>query len=213
MQHADPAHNPLLPATLELEWNSPPREINYLDITIYTGPRFQQTGHLDTKLYQKPSNAYSYLPHHSNHPRHTVRGWIVSELYRYVRNSTNEAVFMDVKRKLYTRLIARAYPHAVVRPLFRAVQFDLQLRHRLIHDNPPGHDDDRTVLAFRVLNSTYARRMQVGPKWRRQLEPLRRRLQRVLGRPVHAVTAWRQQQRLAQRLAPLRRGPPPADEE
>eukprot|EP01052_Picozoa_sp_SAG31_P054454 SAG31_NODE_14506_length_802_cov_111.297297_1_plen_195_part_01 len=46
----------------------------FLDLVIFKGKRWQSTGHLDTKCYQKPMNRYLYTPESSEHPKHCFRG-------------------------------------------------------------------------------------------------------------------------------------------
>jgi hypothetical protein len=43
-------------------------KVNYLDLVIFKGERFLNSGLLDLDIYQKPLNIYSYFPYHSGHP-------------------------------------------------------------------------------------------------------------------------------------------------
>ena len=47
------------------------RSVDFLDITLYRGPKFYSTGILDTKPYTKPSYTGMHLPSLSHHPLST----------------------------------------------------------------------------------------------------------------------------------------------
>jgi len=63
--------------------------VNFLDLTIYKGKRFYSSGLLDLKTYQKPVNAYLYIPYTSEHPMHTLKSFVQSELKRYIRTNSD----------------------------------------------------------------------------------------------------------------------------
>ena len=56
--------HPTIKVTLKYSNN----EIDFMDMTMYKGNRFITTGKFDTKVYQKPHNAYLYIAFDSNHP-------------------------------------------------------------------------------------------------------------------------------------------------
>src|SRR5690242_16610241 len=68
------------------------QSVNYLDLVVFKGPRFDKERKLDLKVYSKPENQYLYFPF-TSHFRANKAGFIVGELTRYVRNCTNENDF------------------------------------------------------------------------------------------------------------------------
>lgn len=65
--------------------------IDYLDITIFKGEGFKQSGILDIKMY-RPTKSYEtfmYLHPESTHPQHCLSGFIKGQFLRIVRNCSN----------------------------------------------------------------------------------------------------------------------------
>lgn len=80
-------------------------------------------GKINFSVYQKPSNIYSYLPVHTNHPRHCLKGFIKAELIRYVRLNTLETTFIHIRKLFYQRLCARGFKRVLLDPIFISVSF------------------------------------------------------------------------------------------
>ena len=47
--------------------------VAYMDLYIFKGNEFYETGKLSIKVYQKPENRYMYIPYKSAHPRHAIK--------------------------------------------------------------------------------------------------------------------------------------------
>ena len=47
--------------TLKFTFETSDNSINYLDLTIFKGKRFHETGTLDTKVYTEPTETYQYI--------------------------------------------------------------------------------------------------------------------------------------------------------
>jgi hypothetical protein len=79
-------------------------KVNYLDITIFIGKRFQASGIFDLKLYQKQLNihVYAYIPLKSDHPLHTIEIFILGELKRYIKCNSDKIDFCKTK-SLFTK--------------------------------------------------------------------------------------------------------------
>jgi hypothetical protein len=95
-----------------------PKIVNFLDIYISRN-RYK----VITSLYQKKMNNFLYLPFSSNHPRHTLTGWITGELIRIRRCSTLRKDFEISKLIFYDRLIKRCYPRFILDPVFSKTNF------------------------------------------------------------------------------------------
>ena len=54
--------------TLKFTFEASDTSINYLDLTIFKGKRFRETGILDTKVYTKLTETYQYLHKTSSPP-------------------------------------------------------------------------------------------------------------------------------------------------
>ena len=116
--------------SIKLTWVVSETTLDFLDITMFKGPRFQATGRLDVRVYQKPVNTYLYLPYSSYHPLHCKTGFIVSELNRYLLRSTSSSDYLAVKKAFYWRLRARGYPMRLLQKVFSSRVFSQ--RHQLL---------------------------------------------------------------------------------
>ena len=76
------AHN-----TIKFTSEVSPDHIVFLDLEIYKGKRFRETGKLDIRPHFKPTNKFQYLHHGSSHPRATFKGVVRGELTRILRSS------------------------------------------------------------------------------------------------------------------------------
>ena len=66
-------------------------------------------GHLEWSLYEKPQNAYLYLPRTSCHPEQCFRSLVHGEFARLRRNSLHESDFNSAFSRFSRRLMARGY--------------------------------------------------------------------------------------------------------
>lgn len=83
--------------------------VNFLDLTIHKGVRFEEKGILDIKIFEKELNKYLYIPRISYHPEKLKAGFIKTETIRFIRNSSSECDFEDTKERFIQRLISRGY--------------------------------------------------------------------------------------------------------
>ncbi len=90
-------------------------EINFLDVTIFKGPRFRDSGILDTKVYFKPTDTHELLHKSSFHPRHTFKGILKSQIVRFKRICNNEADFEKACELLFSNLTHRGYNRTFIR--------------------------------------------------------------------------------------------------
>ena len=75
-----------------------------MDLYIFKGNNFFDTGILSIKVYQKPENRYMYIPYKSAHPRHTIKNYVLGELKRYVRINTEELNYQKIKNSFFLRM-------------------------------------------------------------------------------------------------------------
>jgi hypothetical protein len=72
-------------------------KIDFMDLYIYRGDDFYNFGKLDVSVFQKEENKYMYIPNKSGHQKYTIRNFVLGELRRYVRISTQEISFLKTK--------------------------------------------------------------------------------------------------------------------
>lgn len=81
----------------------------FLDVEVYKGQRFQESGRLDVRLYQKPSNKYLYLPKTSFHAPGVFRSIVVGETYRCKTRCTDDKEFQEKKSEFIERFSRRGH--------------------------------------------------------------------------------------------------------
>jgi hypothetical protein len=133
---------------LKFEFSTHPTEAIFLDLNIHKGERFHgEEGIFDLKVHQKSMNLYLYIPYTSFHTDDSKRSFIQTELMRYIRNSSNQGYYNELKHTFYTRLRDRGYPHTFLEPIFNSIHYvdrkyflypsaDL-LSHPELHRDPP----------------------------------------------------------------------------
>ena len=84
-------------------------EITFLDVTLYKGQKFHQTGVLDIKMHIKKTNKQLYVHAESYHPPGTKKGIAKGETNRYLRTNSDEANFNEMTQKLRNKLNERGY--------------------------------------------------------------------------------------------------------
>lgn len=106
---------------LIFEFSSDPNETAFLDLCIFKGERFASQRLFDLKVHQKQMNLYLYIPFHSYHTDAAKRSFIQTELMRYIRNTSGQRDYNQLKQIFYTRLRDRGYPHQFLMPIFNNI--------------------------------------------------------------------------------------------
>ncbi|CAI7764815.1 unnamed protein product [Closterium sp. NIES-54] len=135
--------------------------MDFLDLSVFKGQRFQSSGTLDMKLFQKPMNRYLYLPFKSYHTRATKLGFIRSELQRFLLRSSSRPDFLNSRALFFARLRARGYPEKFLLPIFKSVLFSdrggLLQRAFSLQDSP-----NRGPLVLKLLLNPLVDRSRLG---------------------------------------------------
>ena len=109
----------------EIQYHS----VDFLDVTVYKGPRFQSTGLLDTKVFFKPTDTHQLLHTNSFHPKHTFPGIVKSQVLRYHRNCTDPKEFHSACSLLEKALLPRGYKKSLFKRIKQKVLDDLNYKH------------------------------------------------------------------------------------
>jgi hypothetical protein len=104
----------------EVTWVMSDHDAIFLDVRLWLGRQFADTGKLDTATHQKPINRYLYLPFYTAHPQHVLKGFIRGEFKRYLLRSSDLTSYVQILIDFYHRLRQRAYPASFLGPLFKA---------------------------------------------------------------------------------------------
>ena len=98
-------HHPSITVTAELSSES----MHFIDTVVYKGKDLRRQVHFDTNVYFKPTDTLELLHKRSHHPNHTFKGFIKSQILRYVRICNNKQDVMIACRKLFAALVRRGY--------------------------------------------------------------------------------------------------------
>ena len=95
---------------IKFTWEISHTKVVYLDLEIFKGSQFKETGKLDIQTHFKTTNTFQYLHYSSCHPRSTFKGIIKGETIRFIRTNTSETTFNSILCKITTHLRHRGYP-------------------------------------------------------------------------------------------------------
>lgn len=109
------SHDPSIQVKFEIDKDA----INFLDTTMYRGPRYLSDNKLDSKVYFKPTDTHALLHYNSFHPKHTFRGIVKSQILRFSRICTENEEFQKAVRVLFSVLRKRGYSRSFLRRCLR----------------------------------------------------------------------------------------------
>jgi hypothetical protein len=93
----------------------------FLDLRVFKGPRFAEHSVFDLSVHQKKMNLYLYIPYRSFHTDAMKKSFILTELMRYIRNSSSAEGYYALRALFFQRLRDRGYPSAFITPIFNSV--------------------------------------------------------------------------------------------
>ena len=106
---------------------------NYLQSNEFLDLHIQiRNSKLYLSTHQKSLNKYLYIPNNSFHSFSQKKGFIIGELYRYIRNSSNALAFIITKNLFYERLRARGYKINFLNRIFNSINYSLELRNKFL---------------------------------------------------------------------------------
>ncbi|XP_065428293.1 multivesicular body subunit 12B isoform X1 [Chrysemys picta bellii] len=161
--------------TINLSLDQSTQEIHFLAPTVLISG-----SHINTTLYQKPTDRYAYLHASSFHPDHITQSVVYSQALRYNRICSNPSDRDKHLQDLYQAFLKLQYPPAEVKKqIDRARRV---LRSHLLQDMP-NKESNRTPLAV-----TYSSQLKPLQRIIMDLQPILKddpSLSQILGdRPV-----------------------------
>ena len=99
--------DPKRPLTVQISTQS----VDFLDVTVFKGPHFLETGILDTKPYTKPSYTGMHLPFLSHHPMSTFDSILTGYQNRSVISSSSRISHMHCMVQKMKSFSGRGYPY------------------------------------------------------------------------------------------------------
>ena len=111
--------------TIKLKPTISQESIDFLDVTVFKGPRFQRENILDTKVFFKPTDTHELLHKTSYHPQHTFSGILKSQFLRFFRISNNFSDYLKASQTLIKVLATRNYSRSLLRKILRETTHQL----------------------------------------------------------------------------------------
>ncbi len=112
--------------TIKFTYEASTTSIDFLDITIYKGKRYQLLKTLDIKPFFKKTNKFQYLQYSSAHPKSTFSSLIKGELTRLLRCCSDIEEFTKIKHKMHKIFRDRGYPASLINKIEMQVPFHLR---------------------------------------------------------------------------------------
>ena len=106
-------HNRFIKVTAAIH----PISQDYLDVTAFKGPGFLETGHLDTKVYFKPTDSHALLHKASFHTKSTFAGILKSQILRFHRICSQRTDLDETCTILFRSLRTRGYSARFLRKI------------------------------------------------------------------------------------------------
>ena len=102
---------------ITLKSNIQEQELEFLDVLVYKGRKFRESGRFDTKVYFKPTDSHALLHKKSYHPKHTFSGIVKSQLIRFARICNQVEDYNEATTTLFNALYKRGYAKRFLRQL------------------------------------------------------------------------------------------------
>ena len=106
---------------INLTWSNVSDECVFLDLELFLD-KSETNCNVLYRTYQKPRNAYLYIPYKSDHPKSNFRSFIIAELCRYNRTNSRLSDVLTIRERFWCRLRLRGYPPHFLAPIFMNIE-------------------------------------------------------------------------------------------
>jgi hypothetical protein len=134
---------------IKLTWTEPSSSVDFLDITIMLN---HTKSTIETTIYQKPLNRYSYLPYHSFHTNSMKAGFIKGEAIRFARNCSMRKDFNKMIALFTLRLQRRGYPLLFIKNALKSIQYSKRAEYL---KNKSSDTNTSAPYIFKILYNHY----------------------------------------------------------
>ncbi len=136
-------------ASIKFTFTCSNNSIDFLDITLYKGPRYLQEGRLDIRPYSKKIDPHAYLHYSSAHHRAVTAGMVKEEVIRTLRRCSSPETFATaIQLELEKWFSNRGYPKKLLKDVLATVKYSDREYH-LMHRENRGLPELTTVLSVR----------------------------------------------------------------
>ena len=112
--------------TLKFTWSISDERIEFLDLNLFKGGRFNTTNFLDMSTHFKKNNTFQYLHFSSSHPRGVFKGLVKGEAIKFLRSNTDAHTYYSTLHKFREHLFLRNYPMDFIDRNLAGITHDLR---------------------------------------------------------------------------------------
>ena len=119
-------------ASIKLKTTMDFKSVDFLDVTVFKGEDFENSGKLDTKVFFKPTDTHELLHKSSFHPGHTFKGILKSQILRFHRICSRECDFQAACTILFQALRGRGYSIRFLRKIKNQTLTEIETKKQYI---------------------------------------------------------------------------------
>ena len=135
-------------ATIQYTAKVSDTQVNFLDVTIFKGPRFETFGTLDIKTFAKAIDPHSYLHFTSANHISIKTGVLSGEFIRMLRRSSSPGIYVTACIELTQWFMNRGNPTDLIKEKTHDINYGDRQRH-LTSRNTKTLEDCTTILRVR----------------------------------------------------------------
>ena len=138
-------------------------ELTFLDMTVYKGPTFTETGILDIKTHIKKTNKQLYVHKSSYHPEPCKKAIATGETIHYLRTNSRVETFNHMTSQLKDKLVERGYKALDIKNQINSIQF--KDKHKILSSKshketqplviPIKYNDNNQLIKQTILSNWY----------------------------------------------------------
>lgn len=149
---------------IKITWSNVDERAVFLDLDIR-----KHFGSIEYSVFSKPISRFLYIPFASFHPISKKRGFIITEILRFVRLSSKRAFFVQACQSFYKHLRERGYPAKMLNSVFDSI--DYYLERSLFLEGTARRQPRQNSLAPLVFSSAWTPFMRDETELRAVLNP------------------------------------------
>ena len=128
------------------------QQVTFLDLQIFKGPNFEQTGILDHRVNQKATDTHQWLDPTSAHCPSVFQALVKGETLRYLRGNTIESEFINKVNFFTDKLVERSYNRDEVNEITSKIKFEN--RNEYLTSSKPAKEENKKSIPL-VFITTY----------------------------------------------------------
>jgi hypothetical protein len=143
--------------------------IDFLDLTV-----IKENNQLIIKSYCKELSKFLYIPPFSHHSPSVIKGFIKSELIRFLRLNTKSSDFHAMKSIFLKRLTDRGYKRSYLFPIFASINAEERAQYDLRRNQEISDETNNDIIFPLILHYSRCHSTKIVesliPQWNKQIQ-------------------------------------------